>query len=71
VLPTLCEFLGLETPELLSGKSLMPLIRWAGQDSEAVYIQYDGNGSLGNFQRCIVKESYKLIVDLFKVETFL
>lgn len=71
VLPTLCEFLGLDKPESLSGKSLMPLIRGVKQDREAIYIQYDGNGSLGNFQRCIVKDRYKLIVDLFKDETFL
>ncbi|MCY9660143.1 sulfatase-like hydrolase/transferase [Paenibacillus chondroitinus] len=71
VLPTLCEFLGLDKPEVLSGKSLMPLIHGGKQDREAIYVQYDGNGSLGNFQRCIVKGKYKLIVDLFKDETFL
>ena len=34
-------------------------------------MQYDGNGARSNFQRCIVKDGYKLIVDLFKDETFL
>jgi arylsulfatase A-like enzyme len=73
VLPTLCDFLGLERIESLSGKSLMPLVNGASLDleREAVYIQYDGNGSLGNFQRSVVKGQYKLIVDLFKDETFM
>lgn len=71
VLPTLCDFLGLAKPEGLSGSSLLPLVQGAPGSREAAYIQYDGNGSLGNFQRCVVTERYKLIVDLFKDETFL
>ncbi|UQZ81062.1 Choline-sulfatase [Paenibacillus konkukensis] len=71
ILPTLCEFLGLDSPASLSGQSLMPLLRGEARNAEAVYIQYDGNGSLGYFQRCVVKGRYKLIVDIFKDETFL
>ena len=36
-----------------------------------VFIQYDGNASLGNFQRCIIDDDFKLIVDIFKDEMFL
>jgi arylsulfatase A-like enzyme len=71
VLPTLCDFLGVERPDSLSGKSLLPLLSGESLDREAIYIQFDGNGSLGNFQRSIVKDQYKLIVDIFKDETFL
>jgi arylsulfatase A-like enzyme len=35
-----------------------------------VFIQYDGNGSLGNGQRCLVRGNDKLIVDTFKDEYF-
>ncbi|MFI2856582.1 sulfatase [Paenibacillus sp. JSM ZJ436] len=72
VLPTLCEFLGLNTPDDLSGHSLMSIIEGHQADiREEVVIQYDGNGSRGNYQRCIVTKEFKLIVDLFKDELFI
>ncbi|HHV96677.1 MAG TPA: sulfatase-like hydrolase/transferase [Clostridiaceae bacterium] len=71
VLPTLCEFLELNTPADLSGISLMPLIRGEEIHRKNIFIQYDGNGALGNFQRCVISEGYKLIVDMFKDETYL
>ena len=39
-------------------------------EKKAAYIQYDGNGSRSNFQRCVVNGKYKLIVDLFQNEAF-
>ncbi|MFS0724794.1 sulfatase-like hydrolase/transferase [Paenibacillus sp. 1P07SE] len=71
VFPTLCEALELEAPAGLSGSSLMPLIRGETSPSQNIFIQYDGNGARGNFGRCVVNESYKLIVDLFKDELYL
>lgn len=71
VFPTLCDYLNVPLPKPVSGKSLMPLINAKPFDREAIFIQYDGNGARGNFQRAVVKGNYKLIVDMFKNETFL
>lgn len=72
VLPTVCDFMQIQPTGNLSGRSLLPLVTGettAGR--EAVFIQYDGNRGRGNFQRCIIEGDYKLIVDLFKNETFI
>lgn len=70
VLPTLCHYLDLPAPAC-EGHSLVPLIEegaaWDGRD---VFIQFDGNGALGNFQRCVVRDAYKLIADIFKDEVY-
>jgi len=72
VLPTLLEYNKMMVPANLDGKSLLPMVFSNGnQRRQPVFIQYDGNGSLGNFQRCLVSGEYKLIVDIFKDETFL
>ena len=47
-----------------------PIEQGASIDREHIFIQYDGNGSRGNFQRCLVKQDHKLIVDLFQNEVF-
>jgi arylsulfatase A-like enzyme len=71
MLPTLCDLLDLETPSGISGRSLVPQIQsGTALDREWVFAQYDGNGARGNFQRCLVQGRYKLIVDLFRNETF-
>lgn len=72
VLPTLCDYLGLHPIQQMDGVSLMPLLEGKQMDSREgiAFIQYDGNGSRSNFQRCIVQGQYKLVVDLFKDETF-
>ncbi|RKN78985.1 sulfatase [Paenibacillus ginsengarvi] len=72
VLPTLCEALGLEPPEGMSGQSLLPLVRGkaATLGRESLFIQFDGNGARSNFQRCVIADRYKLIVDMFKDELF-
>ncbi|UQZ83801.1 Arylsulfatase [Paenibacillus konkukensis] len=73
VLPTLCDFLGLETPQGVSGVSLMPLI--TGEQErlarERIFIQFDGNGARSNFQRCVMEGDHKLIADIFKDEIFI
>ncbi len=70
VLPTLCAVLGLTPGHTMDGTSLMPLIRGSDACQRDVFIQYDGNGSRSNFQRCVVRGRTKLIVDLFKDEVF-
>ncbi len=71
VLPTLCDFLDLDDPGDLSGVSLRGVIEGdAPLQREHIFIQADGNGARGNFQRCVVGKNHKLIVDLFKDEIF-
>lgn len=70
ILPTLCDFLGMDIPEDVNGISLMPLIDGKIPKRENIYIQFDGNGGRGNFQRCVIQGNYKLIVDIFKDETY-
>ncbi len=71
VLPTLVDYLSLEHKGTFDGKSLLPLINGdVFSNDNTAYIQFDGNGARSNFQRCIVKGSYKLIVDYFKDEMF-
>lgn len=72
VLPTLCDYLQIPLKNPVDGTSLMPLITGKAEEQpeHEVFIQYDGNGSRSNFQRCMVKGSCKLIVDLFKDEAF-
>ncbi len=75
VFPTLMDYLNLPAPQGMSGISLMPYINGTAEVEDHavprdVFIQYDGNGSRGNFQRCVVSGDYKLIVDMFKDESF-
>ncbi|MDP6038369.1 MAG: sulfatase-like hydrolase/transferase, partial [Candidatus Latescibacteria bacterium] len=71
VLPTLCDLLGIDTPSNVEGLSLKNAMeRGANLDREHIFIQFDGNGALGNFQRCLIRGHYKLIVDLFQNETY-
>lgn len=67
VLPTLCDALGVAPPDDLPGRSW--LAREAGGHRD-VFIQYDGNGSLGNFSRAVIRGRDKLMVDIFKDEVF-
>jgi arylsulfatase A-like enzyme len=71
VLPTLGDLLGMDMPPAIQGVSLLPCIREGNKlQREHVFLQFDGNGARGNFQRAIMKDRYKLIVDLFKDEIF-
>lgn len=71
VFPTLLDYNRLALPKDLDGRSLLPMIQGKGKNRTSVFVQYDGNGSLGNYQRCVVKDDYKLIVDIFKDEIYL
>ncbi len=71
VLPTLCDLLNVAPPLNLSGLSLRDTIeRGTLIDREHVFIQFDGNGARGNFQRCLVRRDHKLIVDTFKDKVY-
>lgn len=70
VLPTICAALGVTPPESLPGLSLAQPNTGPADVERDIFIQYDGNGGLGNFSRCIIRGSSKLIVDIFKDETF-
>ncbi len=71
ILPTLCDLLEIDLPPDLPGISLKEAMeRGAVLNRDQVFIQFDGNGARGNFQRCLIKEDQKLIVDVFKDEIF-
>lgn len=71
ILPTLCDYAGVDTPDGIDGISLRPTIEsGAPIDRDHIFMQFDGNGARGNFQRSIVQGSHKLIVDLFKDEVY-
>ena len=69
VFPTICELCGIESPPV-SGHSLVDLMM-TPDEGRSIFIQFDGNGARGNFQRCLIQDRKKLIVDIFKDETFL
>jgi len=70
-LPTVLEYNHFSNIPKMDGQSLLPLLQGKSLNRKSIFIQYDGNGSLGSSQRCIVKGNYKLIVDMFKDETYL
>lgn len=71
VLPTICELFNTTVKHEMNGRSLVPLLEGEkAQQKYPAFIQYDGNASRGNFQRCIIWKKHKLIVDIFKDETF-
>ncbi len=66
--PTICDYLGITSNSAPDGVSLMQDIKDGTKVNRPVFIQFDGNGARGNFQRCIIFGEYKLIVDIFKDE---
>lgn len=68
--PTLCDYLGENLTSEMDGISLMPAIKTGAPIDHPVFIQFDGNGARGNFQRCVIQGEHKLIVDLFKDEVY-
>lgn len=71
IMPTLCDLLDLDQTVNTTGISLRNTINYgAPLDRDHIFVQFDGNGARGNFQRCVVKGSYKLIVDIFKDEVY-
>lgn len=72
ILPTLLDYTGVPTPGDFDGQSLLPLIHGKQTGNlRPIFLQYDGNGSLGNFQRAVVRDGYKLVADFFGDEVFL
>lgn len=70
VLPTICAGLGVTPPERLPGRSLAQPNTGPANVERDIFIQYDGNGGLGNFSRCVIRGTNKFIVDIFKDERF-
>ncbi len=70
VFPTLCELLGVKSVNKVSGVSLVGAFFGKPIHREDIFIQFDGNGGRGNFQRCVVRGDYKLIVDIYKDDMF-
>ncbi len=70
VLPTILELNGMPGAQKMDGLSLLPILQGKTPNRKSIFIQYDGNGSLGSAQRCIVKGNYKLIVDMFQNEKY-
>lgn len=71
ILPTLCEYLGLPAFHNMEGVSLLDLWKGNGPKTKCpVFIQYDGNSCLSSYQRCVILDRHKLIVDVFKDEIF-
>ena len=71
ILPTIADLFDIPHSGVFDGESLMDTVlndRCVRNDT--AFIQYDGNGSLSNFQRCVVHGRYKFIADIFKDETF-
>lgn len=72
VLPTVCDYYSISPSHVMDGRSLRQLLEDGTEAGDrSVYIQYDGNASLGNFSRCVIDGNHKLIVDFFKDEIFL
>lgn len=71
IFPTICDYYGEKPNHEVNGISLKGLLKGDGTWTERpVYIQYDGNASRGNFQRCVIWKNYKYIVDFFKDEYY-
>lgn len=71
IFPTMCDLYGITTSHQMNGSSLKGLMLGTKSWQEPpVYIQYDGNGSRGNFQRCVIWKDYKYIADIFKDEYY-
>ncbi|MDR6880811.1 sulfatase-like hydrolase/transferase [Bacillus sp. 3255] len=71
LIPTICEYAGITVPNGVAGVSLLPLLQGQAAYRERIFIQFDGNGARGNFQRCVIEGDHKLIVDMFKDEIYL
>lgn len=71
VLPTLCHYLGLACRHEMEGHSLHDFASEADSTcSRPIFLQYDGNSCLSAYQRCVVQDGYKLIMDVFQNEVF-
>jgi len=72
LLPTICDCYSISPRHRMDGRSLKDILTgYEDLEGLPVFIQYDGNASRGNFGRCVVVGKDKLIVDMFKDETYL
>lgn len=69
-LPSLLDYTNLKGSPSMDGQTLLPLLQGKPLNRKSIFIQYDGNGSLGSSQRCVINGNYKLIVDMFKDESY-
>ncbi|OYZ51378.1 MAG: hypothetical protein B7Y15_06090 [Bacteroidetes bacterium 24-39-8] len=69
-LPTVLDLNAIKHPGRMDGISLLPLIEGKTINRKAIFLQFDGNGSLGSSQRAVVMGNYKLTVDMFKDEFY-
>jgi len=62
IAPTIAQYAGLDVPDAMQGRSLMPLLRDADTPHHnAVFSEYNGNVVRDLYQRCIVSDHYKYI----------
>jgi len=71
ILPTLLEVAGIERPEALQGKSLLPLIEGREEKERTAFIEFNRyeieHDSFGGFipMRALVTDEFKLVINLF------
>jgi uncharacterized sulfatase len=74
LLPTMLELAGLDTPPILEGQSITPLLRGDESPERGVVVEFQRyeieHDSWGGFQpvRCIVGGRYKLVVNLLHTD---
>lgn len=69
VLPTILELVNLPKPADMQGDSLLNHFK-SSLKNKPVFAQFDGNGALGTYQRCIIKGQYKFMFDTIHNEIF-
>ena len=69
VLPTILEVVDFKKQGEVQGQSLLRFTQ-NHINVEPVFAQFDGNGALGTFQRCIIKDQYKFMFDSIHDEMF-
>lgn len=77
ILPTMLELSGLDVPDILDGKSLVKNLNGeVNNTDESIFIEFNrfsrDDQAVGGFQpiRCIMKENYKLVINLFYTDEF-
>ncbi len=74
LLPTMLELAGLDVPPIMEGRSIVPLLRGEEDPDRDVVVEFQRyeieHDSWGGFQpiRCIVRESYKLVINLLHTD---
>jgi uncharacterized sulfatase len=74
LLPTLLELAGLDTPPILEGQSIVPLLRGEEAPKRSVVLEFQRyeieHDSWGGFQplRCMISGRYKLVINLLHTD---